>query len=87
MTCPHWLPTRASAPSVTPKTSASSGWICTKGSTTWLDNRAAFPVRVMVCQWSRTRPVLSTTGKRGSGRWAGGRGSTATNCARPEPVK
>ena len=22
----------------------------------------AFPVRVMVCQWSRTRPVLSTSG-------------------------
>ena len=40
----------------------SSGWISANGSAMCADNVGDRPVRVIVCQWSRTRPVLRTKG-------------------------
>ena len=41
------------------------------------------PVRVIVCHWSRMRPVFSTNGNSSSVRLAGPRGGVATKCALP----
>ena len=54
--------TSARSPNVRPKRAASSGWSCTNGSAWWPDRRGDAPVRVIVCHWSRTRPVFSTSG-------------------------
>ena len=59
---PWPLSTTARSFAATPATLASSGWISTNGSATWLIRRGALPVRVIVCHWSRTRPVLRTSG-------------------------
>ena len=45
-----------------PSDCASSGCISTNGSAMCWPSRGLRPVRVMVCHWSRTRPVLSTNG-------------------------
>ncbi len=61
-TLPQREPTRASAPSRTPASRASCGCRSTNGSGTWSASLGARPVRVMVCHWSRTRPVLRMSG-------------------------
>ena len=59
---PQALDTRASSPSRTPYSSASCGCMSMNDSAIWSASRGALPVRVMVCHWSRTRPVLRTSG-------------------------
>ncbi len=53
-----------------------------KGSAMCADRRAALPVRVIVCQWSRTRPVFST---QHAGWWNKGRGRRHGDKARARP--
>jgi hypothetical protein len=59
---PQALEMRASSPSRTPYSSASCGCMSMKDSAMWSASVAALPVRVMVCHWSRTRPVLRISG-------------------------
>ena len=60
---PCSVSTRASMPCSRASAAASSGCISTNGSETCAARRALRPVRVMVCHWSRTRPVFSTNGQ------------------------
>ena len=54
--------------------------------TTFKCGRGERPVRVIVCQWSRMRPVLSANGHSLLTALAGPRGVTATRCAWPPAV-
>ena len=45
-----------------PAASASSGCTSTNGSGRWAASRGLMPVRVIVCHWSRMRPVLRRSG-------------------------
>ena len=55
---PASVSTSTRAPAAMPAAAASSGWISQNGSGSCAISRALFAVRVMVCHWSRTRPVL-----------------------------
>ena len=57
------------------------------GSGRWPASRGDFAVRVMVCHWSRTRPVLSRSGQSPLGAWTGSRGAVAMKRARPSEWK
>ena len=65
---------RRRSPSAMPRAAASCGCSSTVGSGRWPASRADFPVRVMVCHWSRTRPVLSRSGRSTVGACTGARG-------------
>ena len=54
--------TLAKPPSASFLAFASAGWISTNGSGEWAHRRGLAPVRVIVCHWSRKRPVLSRNG-------------------------
>ena len=60
---PCAVSTRASIACSRPSAAASLGCTSTNGSATCTARRGLMPVRVMVCHWSRTRPVLSTNGQ------------------------
>ena len=60
----------------------STGSISTNGSGECVHQRGLDPVRVIVCHWSRTRPVLRRKGKVSLVAPRGAGGSGATNCAR-----
>ena len=55
----------------------------TNASVTWPASFSDLPVRVIVCHWSRTRPVFSVSGYSPSGAWTGARGGVATKRALP----
>ena len=57
------------------------------GSGRWPASRGDFAVRVMVCHWSRTRPVLSRIGQSPLGAWTGSRAAVAMKRARPSEWK
>ena len=63
----HW------SPSPRPAAAASSGWQAIVASPAEARSVGEWPVRVIVCHWSATRPVVSSSGKLGVGR-LGGRG-------------
>ena len=81
---PQRLSTTARSPSCS--AGRSSGWTDSSGSGLWRNRRGVFPVRVMVCHWSRSRPVISTSGQSGLVGLAGGRGGVGTMRARPVGV-
>ncbi len=75
MALPYWFSTSTNDASVMPSFAASAGWISQKGSARCCDRRGLCPVRVMVCHWSRMRPVLRVKGYSGDVRdwWEGAR--------------
>ena len=73
MVLPCVLSTHASMPSPSEWRTASAGWMARNGSGSPAISRGALPVRVIVCHWSRMRPVLSTSGKRSHTAAAGAR--------------
>ena len=75
---PCGVETRAKPPSARPATAASRGCTSTNGSGRCVASRALMPVRVIVCHWSRMRPVLSRNGNASevASRNAGGSGAT-----------
>ncbi len=84
---PCGVSTRTSAPSAMSRSSASVGAILSTGSTACAARRGTRPVRLMVCHWSRSRPVLSSMGNRSLCSAASPRGVTATKRARPSGVE
>ena len=84
---PQSLVTSAMSPLPRPRAIASRGCISIKGSGRCPARRTDFPVRVIVCHWSRTRPVFSLSGRSASGACMGGRGTVAIKRARRSPWK
>ena len=64
-----------------PSLAASLGWISAKGSARCCERRGLLAVRVIVCQWSRTRPVLRTSGKFACRRASRARGGSRDEAA------
>ena len=64
--------TSTTSPAAMPSPDASPALISTNGSGQVRSSTGTLPVRVIVCHWSRTRPVVSTKGNAASGGSAGG---------------
>ncbi|EXI73708.1 MAG: hypothetical protein AW07_02394 [Candidatus Accumulibacter sp. SK-11] len=78
--------TRTSSPARQRRRSSSCGCNSSAGSAACANSRPSVPVRLIVCHWSRSRPVVSDTGKRASRASASGRGAGAWKRARPSSV-
>ena len=84
---PWCVVTRANPSGLRPADSPSAGCTATKGSGQWAASRGLAPLRVIVCHWSRTRPVLRRNGYAASTLDLSTGGSGAMNCARRSGVK
>lgn len=69
-----------------PAASASAGWISAKGSAVRRLGPGVLAVRVIMCRWSRTRPVSSRREKAFDSQRSGARGATGDIRARLVPV-
>ena len=65
------------------RAAASAGCSSTNGSGSAATRSGDLPVRVIVCHWLSSRPVVSTSGKSASGASAGGVCGVAASRARP----
>ncbi|CAH0222874.1 hypothetical protein ROS9278_02453 [Roseomonas sp. CECT 9278] len=66
--------------------SASDGFSVSSGSGAWAISRGSVPVRVMLCHWSRNRPVSRRNGKSGQTSSTGARKGVGTRRARGASV-
>ena len=73
-----------------PRAAASAGWISANGSAMCWLRRGARPVRVIVCHWSRMRPVLRRERAGGDGlraRRSGASGRGGRGVKKPPSAK
>ena len=75
--------TRTRSPSAHATRAASAGCSSTNGSGSAASSAGDLPVRVIVCHWLATRPVVSTSGKSASGGSAGSPCGAGASRARP----